>query len=74
MRRLQPYVRDSRAGYDQSLAVLRHAKVAKEGLYTKTSIMLGLGETHDEVRPDQSGPNTRFSAAIPISSERVPTL
>ena len=40
------------SGYDQSLEVLRHAKASKEGLYTKTSIMLGLGETHDEVRSD----------------------
>ena len=38
-----------RAGYKQSLQVLKHAKESKEGLYTKTSIMLGLGETHDEV-------------------------
>ena len=48
--RLQPYVRDRRAGYAQSLAVLAHAKAAKPGLITKTSLMLGLGETADEVR------------------------
>lgn len=40
-------MRDSRATYLQSLAVLRAAKA--EGVYTKTSIMLGLGETDDEV-------------------------
>jgi hypothetical protein len=39
----------NRANYRQSLKVLQHAKVAKPGLYTKSSIMLGLGETHDEV-------------------------
>ena len=47
--RLQPFVRDSRAGYAQSLSTLEHAKKAKPSLYTKTSLMLGLGETEDEV-------------------------
>jgi lipoic acid synthetase len=47
--RLQPFVRDRRAGYSQSLSTLEHAKKAKPGLYTKTSIMLGLGETDEEV-------------------------
>lgn len=52
VRRLQPHVRDSRAGYDQSLAVLSRAKEAgaEMGVYTKTSLMLGLGETEEEVR------------------------
>lgn len=49
VRRLQHPVRDRRAGYEQSLAVLRGAKSMRDGLYTKSSIMLGLGETHDEV-------------------------
>ena len=52
MRRLQPFVRDKRANYEQSLGVLRAAKAsAPEGkrLYTKTSIMLGLGETEEEI-------------------------
>ncbi|CAM9256567.1 unnamed protein product [Chrysoparadoxa australica] len=47
--RLQPYVRDNRAGYKQSLGVLAHAKVVNPELVTKTSIMLGLGETEEEV-------------------------
>lgn len=49
VRRLTPFVRDKRAKYDQSLEVLKHAKQCKPGLYTKTSIMLGLGETEEEV-------------------------
>ena len=49
VRRLQSFVRDSRATYDQSLSTLQHAKKVKPGLYTKTSLMLGLGETDDEV-------------------------
>lgn len=47
--RLQKFVRDPRAGYKQSLSTLEHAKKAKKGLYTKTSLMLGLGETDEEV-------------------------
>ncbi|GAA5927630.1 lipoate synthase [Sporobolomyces koalae] len=44
-----PYVRDPRAKYRQSLEVLRVAKAAQPGLITKTSIMLGVGETDEEV-------------------------
>lgn len=47
--RLQATVRDRRAGYRQSLRVLEAAKSMRPGLYTKSSIMLGLGETEDEV-------------------------
>lgn len=45
---LTPYVRDRRAKFRQSLKVLEHAK--KEGVrITKTSIMLGIGETDDQL-------------------------
>lgn len=46
---LTPMVRDRRAKFRQSLSVLKHAKEAKEGLITKTSIMLGLGETEEQL-------------------------
>jgi lipoic acid synthetase len=47
--RLQRKIRDPRCSYERSLATLRHAKaLAPEG-FTKSSLMLGLGETHDEV-------------------------
>jgi lipoyl synthase len=49
VRRLTPTVRDPRADYDQSLDVLRWTKELAPGLLTKTSLMLGLGETEDEV-------------------------
>ncbi len=49
VRRLQPVARDRRANYEQSLSVLRHAKAVRPDVYTKSSIMLGLGETRDEV-------------------------
>lgn len=42
---LTPQVRDRRATFAQSLRVLAAAKRAQPGLITKTSIMLGLGET-----------------------------
>lgn len=45
--RLQKRVRDPRAGYMQTLDVLRAAKEC--GVYTKSSIMLGLGETDEEI-------------------------
>lgn len=47
--RLQLLVRDPRAGYEQSLNVLRHAKCLRPDLVTKTSIMLGVGERDEEV-------------------------
>ena len=46
---LTPQVRDRRATFRQSLAVLQRAKAAREGLITKTSIMLGLGETEEQL-------------------------
>ncbi|HEY3762613.1 MAG TPA: lipoyl synthase [Verrucomicrobiae bacterium] len=49
VRRLTPNVRH-RATYDRSLAVLKKAKTkGGDSLYTKSGIMLGLGETIEEV-------------------------
>ena len=48
VRRLTPAVRDPRAGYAQTLAVLGRAKSL--GVVTKSSLMLGLGETEAELR------------------------
>jgi lipoic acid synthetase len=48
VRRLTGKVRDKRAGYDQSLRVLEHAKRRAPQRFTKTSLMLGLGETDEE--------------------------
>jgi len=47
--RMQRRVRDYRAGYAQSLAVLERAKVAAPQLLTKTSLMLGVGERPEEI-------------------------
>lgn len=47
--RLTPTVRDRRAKYAQSLRVLEYLKQRPEKIYTKTSIMIGLGETDEEL-------------------------
>ncbi|MGH8111828.1 MAG: lipoyl synthase [Rhodanobacteraceae bacterium] len=47
--RLTQPVRDARAGYRQTLDVLEFAKRHAPATITKTSIMLGLGETDDEI-------------------------
>ncbi|MGM0769741.1 MAG: lipoyl synthase [Pseudomonadota bacterium] len=47
--RLTGRVRDPRAGYQKTLNVLAHAKKHRPDVITKTSLMLGLGETEDEV-------------------------
>jgi lipoic acid synthetase len=49
VRRLTHPVRDPRAGYEQTLAVLAHAKAHRPAVLTKSSLMLGLGETYEEV-------------------------
>lgn len=48
--RLTARVRDPRAGYAQTLAVLAHAKRRRPDVLTKSSLMLGLGENEDEIR------------------------
>ncbi len=44
-RRVRPGAR-----YERSIELLRHAKLRRPGLLTKTGLMLGLGEEHDELR------------------------
>src|SRR5512133_1106712 len=49
VRRLSPVVRDARASYDQTLEVLALMKREFPGVVTKSSIMVGLGESEPEV-------------------------
>jgi lipoic acid synthetase len=49
VRRLTHPVRDPRASYEQTLDVLKHAKAVQPNVLTKTSLMLGLGETDEEI-------------------------
>ncbi len=50
VRRLTPQLRDRRAGYDQSLDVLRYMSSHASGGRIKSGLMMGLGETMDEAR------------------------
>jgi lipoic acid synthetase len=47
--RLTHPVRDPRASYEQTVAVLKHAKAHRPDVLTKTSLMLGLGERDAEI-------------------------
>jgi len=49
VKRLTHKVRDPRAGYQQTLTVLAHAKRTYPKVISKTSLMLGLGETDAEI-------------------------
>lgn len=49
VKRLTHPVRDARAGYELTLDVLKFAKRHAPGTITKTSLMVGLGETDDEI-------------------------
>ncbi len=49
VRRLTHPVRDPRAGYDQTMQVLAHAKQHRAAVLTKSSLMLGLGESDAEI-------------------------
>jgi lipoic acid synthetase len=50
VRRLTPGLRDRRAGYDQSLDVLRYLTEVSGGRTVKSGLMVGLGESLDEIR------------------------
>ncbi|OTF79291.1 lipoyl synthase, mitochondrial-like protein, partial [Euroglyphus maynei] len=50
VRDYQKFVRDPRANYEQSLNVLRYAKELQPEIITKTSLMLGFGETDDQIK------------------------
>ena len=49
VRRLTPRVRDPRATFEQSLLILKKAKELRPDIMTKSSIMLGLGETEEDI-------------------------
>lgn len=49
VRRLSSRVRDARASYEQSLSFLKKCKEMNSAVYTKSSIMLGLGEIKEEI-------------------------
>lgn len=49
VRRLTRYARDARCGYEQTLEVLANVRSLNPRIYTKSAILLGLGETTGEV-------------------------
>ena len=70
VRRLTHPVRDPRAGYEQTIAVLAHAKRYKPSVLTKTSLMLGLGESgcgdsRDARGSARSGRRHRYAWSVP---------
>lgn len=50
VKRLTHPVRDPRASYETTIKLLAHAKRYRPDILTKTSLMLGLGETDEEIR------------------------
>jgi lipoic acid synthetase len=50
VRRLQKKARDPRANYEQSLKIIKHIKLLAPHIFSKSAIMVGLGETEDEVK------------------------
>ena len=49
VKRLTHPIRDPKASYEQTLSVLAYAKQARPKILTKTSLMLGMGETDEEI-------------------------
>ena len=49
VKRLSPSIRDLRANYKQSLKVLKYVKKLDSSIFTKSSLMLGLGESEEEI-------------------------
>ena len=47
--RLDKVVRDHRASFSQSLEILRQAKILRPDIITKSSLMVGVGETDEEI-------------------------
>jgi lipoic acid synthetase len=74
VRRLTHPVRDARAGYEQTLAVLAHAKRHRPAVLTKSSVMLGLGETDDEIEATLADLRTAGVDVVTLGQYLRPTL
>ncbi|XP_033340090.1 lipoyl synthase, mitochondrial isoform X1 [Megalopta genalis] len=71
--RLTPFVRDRRAQYRQSLHVLKTAKKLNPELITKSSIMLGLGETDEEIEQTMKDLRDIGVGAVTLGQYMQPT-
>ncbi len=74
VRRLTHPVRDSRASYEQTLAVLAHAKHYRPDVLTKTSLMLGLGETDSEIQQAMDDLRTAGVDILTLGQYLQPTV
>ena len=72
--RLTQPVRDPRAGYQQTLSVLSVAKRLRSELITKTSLMLGLGETDEEILASMEDLRQRDVDILTLGQYLRPTL
>lgn len=73
VRRLTHPVRDPRAGYEQTLKVLEHAKRFRPHVLTKTSLMLGLGETDAEIEETMDDLRARNVDILTLGQYLQPT-
>lgn len=73
VRSLTPSVRDPRAKYDQSLKMLEHAKKCVPKLITKSSIMLGLGESDGEIEQTMKDLRSAGVEALTLGQYMQPT-
>ncbi|EDX00027.1 lipoyl synthase 1, mitochondrial [Drosophila yakuba] len=71
--KLTPYVRDRRAHYRQTLQVLTEAKRFNPNLITKSSIMLGLGETDEEIESTLKDLRTAGVDCVTLGQYMQPT-
>jgi lipoic acid synthetase len=77
VRRLTHPVRDPRASYEQTLSVLAHAKRHRReqgDVLVKTSLMLGLGETEDEIFATMSDLRTAGVDLLTLGQYLRPTV
>lgn len=70
---LTPFVRDKRAKYRQSLATLEAVKTFNPDLITKSSIMLGLGETDAEVHQTMTDLRSAGADCVTLGQYMQPT-
>lgn len=72
--RLTHPVRDPRAGYERTLGVLQHAKRHRGDVLTKSSLMLGLGETDAEICTTMDDLRARDVDILTLGQYLRPTL
>ena len=73
VKRLQFKVRDARASYENSLAVLENVKKLDSKIFTKSSLMVGLGETFEAVCEAMDGLRRRSVDFLTIGQYLQPT-